>query len=170
MLEQYLAMLELGYYEAKFALEGLADKNVWQRPAAGLLSVGELAGHIALWEAVKFAGEVGDQMDPVLAKCRLSSPLIDRRFLYYPTTLANEPIDQPLLTTAEQVYAELVRVHEAAIAILRALNPDLESRVPNAPPHYTYGEFLRYAVFHVSYHVGQMYSVRHLLGEQTPDN
>jgi DinB family protein len=163
MVEAYLACLDLGYYEAKVVFEGLADEHVWKRPTEGLLSVGELAGHISFWEAVKFAGE-GGEPEPDPAKCRVSSPLIDPQFQYYPKTLAIPPSDQ--------VCGELLRVHEEAIAHFRALNPDLESSPPGWPSWYgsTYGEFLKYAVFHVSYHVGQMYSVRHLLGEETPDN
>ena len=96
--------------------------------------------------------------------------MIDHRFGYYPTTIATPPSEQHLAMTAEQVCSELVRVHEEAVAHFKALNPDPDSCPPGCPPHYTYGEFLRYAVFHVSYHTGQMYSARHLLGEQTPDN
>ncbi len=55
MLDAYLEFLELAYFEVKFAFEGLANENVWKRPAAGLLPVGELAGHIAYWEAVRLA-------------------------------------------------------------------------------------------------------------------
>src|SRR5207249_2669445 len=149
----------------KCAVEGLADENVWKRPAPGLLSVGELAGHIAFWEAVRLAG---DGPDP--AQCRVSSPLIDRRFRYYPATLATPPSEQHLAMTAEQVGRELQRVHEEAVAHFRALNPDPESHPPGWEPYWTYGEFLKYLVFHVSYHTGQIYSVRHLLGEETPDN
>src|SRR5436309_3421107 len=112
MVEAYLSILELGHYELKIAFEGLADENVWKRPAEGLLSVGELAGHIAYWEAVRLAGEGGDSDEgapgaqpdlakgrvsspepvswenglgmpqPDLAKCRVRSPLIDPRFAY----------------------------------------------------------------------------------------
>jgi hypothetical protein len=165
MVEAYLRLLEQGYYEVKFAFEGLADENVWKRPAEGLLSVGELAGHIAYWEAVKLAGEGEDP-----TKCRVSSPLIDPRFRYHPTTMATPPSEQHLAMTAEQVYRELLRVHEESVAHFKALNPDLESSAPGWPPDHTYGFFLEYAVFHVGYHTGQMYSVRHLLGEETPDN
>ncbi len=167
MLEAYLKVLELGYYEVPFAFEGLADENVWKRPAEGLLSVGELAGHIAYWEAVKFAGS-GPERD--LAQCPVSSPLVDPRFGYYPTTLATPPSEQHLAMTAEQVCRELLRVHAESLAHFKARNPALESSAPGFPPNYTYDEFLKYAVFHVSYHTGQMYSVRHLLGEATPDN
>lgn len=52
MIENYLTLLEQGYYEVTFAFDGLADENVWKRPTPGLLAVGELAGHVAYWEAV----------------------------------------------------------------------------------------------------------------------
>ena len=145
MLETYLNLLEMGYYEVKFAFEGLADANVWKRPAAGLLSVGELAGHIAYWEAIRMAGE-GEE----LAKCRVSSPLIDQRFRYLSTTLATPPSEQHLTMTAEQVCGELLRVHEESVAHFKALNPDLDTHIPGCPTGFTYVEYLKYAVFHVS--------------------
>src|SRR5260370_20309434 len=108
MVEAYLNVLELGYYEVKEAFAGLADANVWKRPTAGLLSVGELAGHIAHWEAVRLAGEGGKPW-PDLAKWRVSSPLIDPRFRYYPITIAHPPSEQHLTMTAEQVCHDVVR-------------------------------------------------------------
>lgn len=169
MLETYLKALDVGYYEVTFALKDLADENVWKRPAEGLLSVGELAGHIAHWEAARLAG-VGGEPWPDLSKCRVSSPLIDTRFAYYPLTLATPPSEQQLAMTAEQVCKELIRVHQEAVAHLKSVNPDLASRIPGWPEWLTYEEALKYLTFHVSYYVGQMYSVRHLLGDQTPDN
>src|SRR5205823_597485 len=115
MVEACLKVLEQGYYEAKFAFEGLADENVWKRPAEGLLSVGELAGHIAYWEAIRLAGE-GGEPEPDLAQCRVSSLLIDPRFGYHPTTLATPPSEQHLAMTAEQVCSELLRVHNESVA------------------------------------------------------
>lgn len=178
MVEAYLEVLEQGYYEVQEAFKGLADENVWKRPAVGLLSVGELAGHIAYWEAVRLAGEGGEpapeangiSLSPDLAKCRVSSLLIDHRFEYYPTTLATPPSQEHLAMTAEQVCKELLRVHEESVAHFKALNPDLASPAPGWPEYWTYGGFLKYLAFHVAYHTGQMYSVRHLLGEETPDN
>jgi hypothetical protein len=170
MMEAYLEALELGYYEVQFAFEGLADENVWKRPADGLLSVGELAGHIAYWIAVRFAGEGGDASRPDLTACRISSPLIDHRFAYHPTTITAPPSEQHLAMTAEQVYGELVRVYEESVAHFKTRDPDLNSTPPGYPPEYTYRELLKYAAFHVAYHTGQMYSARHLLGEETPDN
>lgn len=170
----YLKVLEVGYFEVQEAFKELADENVWKRPAMGLLSVGELAGHIAYWETVRLTGEgweqVSGEMRPNLAKCQVSSPLIDHRFGYYPRALATPPSEQHLAMTAHQVCQELLRVHEEAVAYFKMRDPDLESRPPGWPPEYTYGEFLRNVAIHVAYHTGQMYSVRHLLGEKTPDN
>jgi hypothetical protein len=165
MVDASLKLLELGYHELKIAFQGLADEHVWKRPAPGLLSVGELAGHVAFWEAVRLAGEGPDP-----AKCRIRSPLIDARFRYYPETLASAPTDEHLAMSAEQVCRELVRVHEEAIAHFRTMNPDPAARIPGCPTGFTYGQYLEYAVFHVAYHTGQIYSVRHLLGEKPEDN
>jgi hypothetical protein len=182
VIDAYLEVLELGYYEAKEAFVGLADEHVWTRPADGLLSIGELAGHVAYWEAVKFAGDAGGSgRDPAtspmighrfadLARCRITSPLIDHRFSYLPETLANPPSPEHLAMTAEQVCSELLRVHKEAIAYFRSLNLTAESPLPGWPASDKCGEFLKYAAFHVSYHTGQIYTARHLLGEQTPDN
>lgn len=68
------------------------------------------------------------------------------------------------------MYAELLRVHTAAVSYFKGLNVDLAARPTGWPVGYTYNFFLRYAIFHAAYHTGQIYTVRHLLGEQTPDN
>lgn len=168
MLETYLSVLDMGYFEVTEAFQGLADESVWKRPAEGLLSVGELAGHVAYWEAVRMAGAGEDPEKPDLDQCPVKSPLLDHRFAYYPTTIADPPSEEHLALTAEQVCRELLRVHQESTAHLRARNPDLAS----TPPfwHSTLDTYLKYAVFHVAYHTGQMYSARHLLGEETPDN
>src|SRR3989442_12019014 len=103
MLEVCLELLEQDYFELGEAFKGLSDENVWRRPAEGLLSVGELAGHIAYWQAIRLAGEGED-----LAKCKVTSPLIDPRFRYYPDTIATPPSEQLLAMTAEQVGSELL--------------------------------------------------------------
>ena len=169
MFEAYLEVLGKGYYEAKLAFEGLADENVWKRPADGLLSVGELAGHVAYWVAARLSGE-GMEPEADVTKWRVSSLLIDHRFAYYPETVAIPPADVHLAMTAEQVCSELLRVHSESVASFKKLNPNLDSCPPKWPSGYTYRAFLTYAAFHVAYHTGQMYSVRHLLGDVTPDN
>lgn len=151
------------------AFKGLEDGHVWARPTKALLSVGELAGHIAYWEAVRFAGEgENGSSSRDLATCKVKSPLLDQRFGYYTTTITTSPTAEQLAMDAEQVCNELQRVHQEAMACLKALNPDMESPAPHW--HSSYDELLRYVAFHIAYHTGQMYSVRHILGEVTPDN
>ena len=101
---------------------------------------------------------------------KTSRPLIDPRFWYYPRTLASPPSEEQRAMTAQQVGTELARVHQEAVAHLKARNLDLDSAPPNGSPWNTYGEALQYMMFHVDYHIGQMYTVGHLLGEVTPDN
>jgi len=170
MLDLYLKALDLCYFEVTEAFKGLSDEHVWKRPEGGLLSVGELAGHVAYWEAVRFAGDGTNGCARDLSNCKVSSPLLDPRFAYYTTTVATSPSEQHLAMTGQQVLAELLRVHEEAMEYLKALNPDLDSPAPHWSPKSNYGELLRYVAFHSAYHTGQMYSVRHLLGEETPDN
>ena len=45
---------DTAHWEFTQVFEGLADEDVWRRPDPRILSVGELAGHIAYWEAVMF--------------------------------------------------------------------------------------------------------------------
>lgn len=168
MLETCLAILEEAYYEITEAFRGLQDRNVWKRPADGLLSIGEIAGHMAYWEAVKFATDRGPEPD--LALCPVKSLLIDPRFRYYQATIAATPSDQHLAMTAGQVLNELLRAHRESFAHFKSRNPDLDSIRPGWPHDYTYRAFLTYAPIHVAYHTGQIYSARHLLGEATPDN
>jgi hypothetical protein len=168
MIDAYLEVLELAYFEVGEAFKGLGDENVWKRPADGLLSIGELAGHIAYWEAVRLAGE-GEDRPPDLEKCHVKSLLIDARFSYYPSTLSIPPSEQQLAMTTEQVGSELLRIHKESVAYFKSKNPDLNT-FASGHPQFKYSEYLKYAIFHVSYHTGQMYSVRHLLGEVTPDN
>ena len=167
----YLAMFDEYYFEVGEAFKGLADENVWKRPAPGLLSVGELAGHVAYWEAVRYAGEgKADSWEPDLEKCRISSPLVQRHFHYYGATL-EDPLPEDLKAlTAAQVHAELSRVHKESMEALLASDAGLDDPVPGWPSQSKVRNFVTYSLFHVSYHTGQMYTVRHLLGETTPDN
>lgn len=165
MYETTLKLLEDGYFEVQFAFEGLTDEKVWTRPHPKLLSIGELAGHIAYGEATRLAGEGED-----LSKCRIQSPLIDARFWYYPTSLDATLGEEQFSMTAQQVYEELIRIHQECIVQFKALNPAPDTPIPGCRSGFTYGTYLDYAVFHIAYHTGQMYSVRHLLGDETNDN
>lgn len=164
MLEIYIKLLELDYFELGEAFKGLKDENVWKRPADGLLSVGEVAGHMAYWQAIRLAGEGED-----LSKCRINSPLIDPHFRYHPGTIEGSLPDHLRQLSAEQVNTELARVNAECLASLKAVNPDLDSKVPGMGD-WTWRQSIEYLIFHIAYHTGQVYSARHLLGEETVDN
>ena len=70
---------------------------------------------------------------------------------------------------AEAVCAELLRVHKESVKYLLVANPPMDVKLQGLDG-WTYEENLKYTIFHVAYHTGQMYSARHLLGETPPDN
>ncbi len=152
-LEEALKPMDSAIWEMGEAFDGLRDEEVWLRPHPRLLSVGELAAHVA-FGLVRW-------LNP-----GFSSPLAVREAGYYP-----DSVDQPLRLdlTADATYAEVKRVHEACKAHLLALQPDLASLLPERDD-WTWGYTLEYMAFHIAYHTGQMYSVRHLLGHVTADN
>ena len=146
--------------EFAIALGGLPDEDLWKRAHPRLLSVGELAGHIAYWQAVRSGG--GGNAVSDLAQLPVSSPLLSHAFRYYTGT-----VDEPTvleLGTGE-VLAEVARIHAAAKAA--AADKEKDDAYPDWG---TWGNMIQYQVFHVAYHTGQVYSVRHLLGHETEDN
>lgn len=152
------------HWEFSLVFEGLGDADVWKRADPRLLSVGELAGHVAFWEAVGFLpAAAGGEVD--VTKIAIKSPLIDRGFRYY-TSSAAEPVELDL--SAADVLNDLKRVHEEAKAEFFKDSP--ASGDPTPGSKMTYGQVLEYRVFHVAYHCGQAYTVRHLLGHTTTDN
>jgi hypothetical protein len=71
--------------------------------------------------------------------------------------------------SAEEVLKEVQRIHGLCKASFVA-NPH-ESEEPNPNREgWSWGQTMEYQAFHVAYHTGQMYSVRHLLGHETVDN
>lgn len=149
-----LKALDNAHWELSEAFHGLDDADVWRRAHPGLLSVGELAAHIAYGEAVSFFG------------ADFESPLLTPLARYYKANVG-EPFELPM--GAKALFAELQRVHEACKAAFLA-NPH-DSEEPNPlRGEWTWGYTIEYQAFHVAYHTGQIYSVRHLLGHETVDN
>lgn len=151
--EEALKPLDSAIWEMSEAFAGLEDAEVWVRPHARLLSVGELAAHVAFGEArwlyQSFEG-----------------PLVSEAFSYYLSSV-NEPVTLPM--GAAELYAEVKRVHEACKAHVLATLPDLADTHPERDD-WTWGYTFEYMAFHIAYHTGQMYSVRHLMGHETSDN
>jgi hypothetical protein len=153
-LDVLMKSLDMAHWEMSEAFGGLQDEDVWKRADPRLLSVGELAAHVAYWEAQSFFGE------------GFESPLTVAMARYY-TTNVDEPFT--LALGAEEVLAEVRRVHEACKAAFNA-QPPSPDEVNAHRGDWTWAFTIQYQVFHVAYHTGQMYSVRHLLGHETVDN
>lgn len=178
MLETYLELLSEGYRELTFAFEGINDAHVWRRPSQQLLSIGEIAGHLIYWESVRLAGGGGERVQgengisfrPFIEKMKVSSVLIDYRFSYQPENIKLSPTAEQLAMTAAEIGSEVQRVHTECVATIRSLNPDLDTVVTGWSEFWTYRNSLKYLIFHVGYHTGQIYTMRHMFGETTPDN
>ncbi|MEZ0325962.1 MAG: DinB family protein [Fimbriimonas sp.] len=172
-LEQMIGALDEAHWEFTLAFEGLADEDLWRRADPRLLSVGELAGHVMYWEAVRspsavsVPGLVGPSDNlPNLELLSVRSPLINHGFRYY-TTGVGEPVELGIGTA--EVLSEMSRIHQDFKAALIQLNPHYTDLLPGSQQQ-TWGQVLQYQIFHVAYHTGQAYSVRHLLGHTTTDN
>ncbi|HVT11645.1 MAG TPA: DinB family protein [Fimbriimonadaceae bacterium] len=147
--------------EFAIALEGLSDEDLWKRPHPRLLSVGELAGHVAYWQGVWVTGGGNDHPD--LDRLPIKSLLLNDGFRYY-TSQVGHPFSVELGTA--EILAEVMRVHEAAKAVVAGFAKE----DPYPGQWGTWGNLVQYQAFHVAYHTGQAYSVRHLLGHETEDN
>lgn len=160
-LDALILAWDEGHREFAIALEGLPNEDLWKRPHPRLLSIGELAGHIAYAQAVWTMG--GGDYRPDLEQLPIKSPLLDDAFRYY-TTNVDHAFHVAMGVT--QVIAEVMRVHEAAKAAV-ADNGEDNSK---AGQWGTWDNLIQYQAFHIAYHTGQIYSVRHLLGHTPEDN
>lgn len=153
-LEAHLKSLDMCIWELSEAFKDLPDDDLWTRPDPRLLSAGELAAHIAYWEAQTFFADAFESA--------LLTPLAS----YY-TSNVPQPFVLPM--EAAEVYNEVTRIHNACKAAIAELAPNAEDQNPHREG-WTWSFALQYQVFHIAYHTGQIYSVRHLLGHETPDN
>lgn len=151
--EEALKPLDSAIWEMSEAFDGLRDEDVWVRVHPRLLSIGELASHVAYGEAVSVLGT-------------FESPLVIPAIRYYPVTM-EEPVVASL--GAAELYEEVKRIHEASRSFVLETRPDLESLSPHRE-EWTWSYVLEYMAFHIAYHTGQMYSVRHLMGHETNNN
>ncbi len=145
--------LDSALWEMSLAFENLPDDLLWKRADPRLLSVGELAAHVAYGEIVSILGT-------------FDSPFMTPAIRYYPYT-RDEQVILPM--NSEQVWEEVKRVHEASKSSLLSASPDPEAVNPHRTD-WNWGYTLEYMAFHVAYHTGQIYSVLHLLGYETVDN
>lgn len=153
-IDQLIKAWDSAHWELSESFRDLPDDDVWVRVHPKLFSVGELAAHIAYGEAHAFFGG------------NFASPLLETPVQYYPKS-----IDTPLVLpmTGAEVFAELERIHLAAKESLVASPHEYEDPSPYREG-WTWGYVVEYHAFHLAYHTGQIYAVRHVLGHDTVDN
>lgn len=155
------------YFETDLAFGGLSEENLHRRPADGLLSVSEHVAHVARSEASIVNRYLFGQEPNDWADCLFRQPEFG-----WPPTMLEGPVNAELSRmTVREVMDAYLEQHGRCYKLARGL--DLEpdhafeddwSRVR------TVRDRLRIAAYHVAYHTGQIYSVRHFLGEETPEN
>jgi len=165
-LELLLKAWDSAIWEFTLVFEGLSDDDLWRRPHPKLLSVGELAGHVAYGAAVQTTEPPIDRTKNFQEQMLIKSPLVDPAFQYYSTEVDN-PVTLDL--TTEEVLNELKRVHELSKAQVTRANRNYDDKIQGRYD-WTWGYLVEYMGFHAAYHAGQAYSVRHLLGHTTTDN
>lgn len=152
--EALLKALDDAHWELSEAFLDFPSEDLWRRPHPKLLSVGELAAHIAYGEAANILGG------------ELDSPLVQRKPDYYPRIIEN---GFELEFTPESLLAQVQRVHERCKSAFLTAGHHLAEKNPYRAD-WSWQYTLEYMAFHAAYHTGQIYSVRHLLGHETPDN
>jgi hypothetical protein len=158
-LDSQSAAWDSAHWEFSLVFEGLDDGDLWRRADPKLLSVGELVCHMVYWQ-VTYA----QKLNPAAG---VESPLKREEARYYSTTVES-PLELDL--GVEEVAKELDRVQKAVKAAMLAIALERDAPMPFEGPGRTMGEFADYMLFHVAYHTGQAFSVRHLMGHETNDN
>jgi len=147
------------FWEYSLVFEDLNDTDLWVRPHQNLLSIGEITCHIVYYLTM-YANKLA--ADPVLA-----SPLAIKEASYYLHNVGS-PIQLKMSVSA--VLQEVDRVQMAAKAVFLASTATRDEPLAFDGPGETFGAFADYMVFHIAYHTGQAFSVRHLMGHKTNDN
>ncbi len=153
-MELLYKALDTAIWELGEGFKGMPDEDLWKRPAPQLLSVGELGAHVA-YGLMQWLG-----------RGHVDSPLFIESTRYYPYNV-REPFE--VKTSAADMYEEIKRVHATVIERIKALNVDSEDQ-SDSRTEFNWGQSVTYQIFHVGYHTGQIYSVRHLLGHEPADN
>ncbi len=165
-LELLLKAWDSAIWEFTLVFEGLSDDDLWRRPHPKLLSVGELAGHVAYWAAVQTTEPPIDRIKNIQEQLSIKSPLLDPAFQYYSIEVDHTVV---LDLTTEEVLNELKRVLEFSKSQVTRVDRSFDDKIIGRDD-WTWGNLVEYQGFHAAYHAGQAYSVRHLLGHTTTDN
>jgi uncharacterized damage-inducible protein DinB len=155
------------YFETDLVLGGVRPKNLHRRPAPNLLSISEHLAHIARSEGSIICRFLALQPDDEWQTSVMTRPIFG-----WPPTMLEHPVEPDLASmTLEEVTEEYLRLHEHCYRVAQSLELEPDQGFEDQWDRVTtVRDRLRIAAYHVAYHAGQIYSVRHLLGEETPEN
>ncbi len=155
------------YFEVDLVFDGIQAENLHRRPASNLISISEHCAHLVRSEASiverYLFGRPPEQW---------ADSLMRRAVFGWPPTMLESPVETDLaLLTLAEVKDSLVREHERCLRSAQALAlPASHQFDDDWTRCRTVADRLRIAAYHVAYHMGQIYSARHMLGEETPEN
>ncbi len=155
------------YFETDLVLGGIAEEHLHQRPGPNLLAISEHLAHVARSEG------------SIICRFLLGQPpeawqtsVLTRDVFGWPPTMLERPVDPDLASLPlAELTAEYLNLHERCYRAALALELPGDHAFDDAWDRViTVRDRLRIAAYHVAYHCGQIYSVRHMLGEDTPEN
>ena len=155
------------YFETDLVLGGIHPEHLHRRPAANLISISEHLAHVARSEAsIIFRYLLGK--DP---EHWPESRLFHERYGWPPTMLESAVNPELAAFSLEDLVTEYARCHDLCYQAAKLLETAADHGFNDAWDRVvTVRDRLRIAAYHVAYHHGQIYSVRHMLGEETLDN
>ena len=167
-VETLIRAWDWSYVDVDMAFEGLTSEVLHRRPNDRIPSIAEMTAHTAYSEAsIILRYLLGIPKEEWPEHLMLRDP-----YGWPPRILAEPPRAELLALSAEEVKGAWLEHHRHFIKAMDAFPLSLEHRFSDewseaAPDVETR---LRFAAYHVGYHVAQIYSNRHFFGDDTPDN
>lgn len=155
------------YFETDLVLGGVKAENLHRRPAPNLLSISEHLAHVVRSEASIVCRYLARQEDSEWANTVLTKPIFG-----WPPTMLEAPVDAGLAAMGlEELTSEYLNHHDKCYKLALSLDLSADYEFQDGWDRViSVRDRLRIAAYHVGYHAGQIYTVRHLLGEETPEN
>lgn len=156
------------YVDVEGALRNLDDAKVHVRPSRELISISEQIAHVMRSEGSIICRYLLGQAGPEWAdEFYVQAPY------GWPPDILLKPVSPKLAALGVgDLKALWMERHQRNLQLARTLELPAKHRFTDewSGPAPDVQTRLRFAAYHVGYHVGQIYQIRHLLGDSTPDN
>ena len=156
------------YVDFDMAFDGMSVETLHRRASPASISIAEMAAHTVYSEA------------SIILRYLLGIPkeewgdhfMLRDPYGWPPRILESPPRPELLKMSVEEVKQAWMEHHRVFVQRLQNFELPADHRFNDewsdaAPDVETR---LRFAAYHVAYHIGQIYALRQVLGEETPDN